>query len=378
MLPAEPDGPQADQTTLDPLTVLTMLCRTERRQVVAWLRATYAKSVDTPSASVLSVSARVERHAEREAQQLLDRCSQLGISVCHFGAPQFPVWLTQIPDPPAALFYRGDLTVLREPAIAVVGARRCTRYGEQSARRLGRDLAARGVTVVSGLALGIDAAAHLGALEARGATVAVLGCGLAEDYPKRNAPLARRIESGAGLLLSEYGPDVGPRRHHFPERNRLISGLSRGVVIVEATQKSGSLITARMAAEQGREVFAFPGLASSEKSSGCHRLIREGAALVTSAADVFVELDWAQGAAAQGAAAQGRATPTTKTDTTLTEAEQTVLQCLDVLPLSVDEIVADVGLAPEQVTAALVGLELAGFVDAVSDGYIRRPYGFGD
>ena len=285
-----------------------------------------------------------------------------------------PERLRVIPDPPRRLYVQGAVDVLGAPAVAIVGSRRATRAGRQFAGRLAEDLAAAGLAVVSGLAYGIDAAAHYGALRAgdgalraedgalgAGRTVAVLGNGLGHVYPRQHAGLAAEIVESGGALVSEYPADRGPRKHQFPERNRLISGLSLGVVIVEATTKSGSLITARMAAEQGREVMAVPGPVASPLSGGCHRLLKSGAALIESADDVL----FAIGYDAPERGTQGGDTPPARLAAVLEQvgAEATTL----------DQVVAATGLALETAAEALVELELLGFVAAHRGGYIRRP-----
>ncbi|WP_338666608.1 DNA-processing protein DprA [Pseudodesulfovibrio methanolicus] len=199
--------------------------------------------------------------------------------------PRFPESLKEIPDPPAMLYLRGDATLLGNPGVAVVGARECTRLGLETAGRISAQLAKIGITVVSGLALGIDRQAHLGGLKGVGSSIAVLGCGLDVEYPQGNADVRRELY-GKGLVVSEYGPGVQPRGGHFPVRNRLISGLSLGVLVAEAAHNSGSLITARLAGEQGRDVFAVPGPIGQPTFTGCHRLIKQGAALVESASDI--------------------------------------------------------------------------------------------
>jgi DNA processing protein len=201
-----------------------------------------------------------------------------------------PLPLRMIPDPPPLLHCRGAAAVLAIPAVAIVGSRRCTRQGADIAFTLGRDLAAQGLAVVSGLAYGIDTAAHRGALDASGVTIAVLGGGLGRIYPRANENLAAQIVGAGGALVTEYAADVAPRKHHFPARNRIVSGLCLGVVIVEASDRSGSLITARMALEQGRDVMAVPSSVASPLSHGCHRLIRDGAALVECAEHVLEAL----------------------------------------------------------------------------------------
>ena len=202
----------------------------------------------------------------------------------------WPEELRTIDGPPVELWARGNAELLLpRPRIAIVGSRSPTPYGEAQARRIAIDLAERGIVVVSGLARGIDDAAHRAVLEVGGDTIAVLGSGVDRPWPEGET--ARRVEAD-GLLLSEFEPEQGPRRHHFPLRNRLISGLSAGVVVVEAAAASGSLITARWAADQGRAVFAVPGRVDHPMSRGCHRLIREGALLIESPAEILEELDW--------------------------------------------------------------------------------------
>lgn len=201
----------------------------------------------------------------------------------------YPAPLRQLPDPPLALFHRGDFALAQKPAIAVVGSRRVSAYGISAAEQIARELAVAGIVVVSGLAEGVDAAAHRAALDAGGTTVAVLGTGIDLVYPRRNRKLAQMIEE-RGLLLTEFPPGTPPFRHNFPVRNRIISGLTLGVVVVEAHSRSGSLITARMALEQNREVFAVPGSIYAPGSEGTNRLIQHGAKLVQTVDDIFDEL----------------------------------------------------------------------------------------
>jgi DNA processing protein len=202
---------------------------------------------------------------------------------------EYPPMLREIIDPPLALHFRGDISLLTRPALAMVGSRRASPYAINAAEHLAKQLAPAGLVIVSGLARGIDAASHHAALDAGGATIAVLGTGIDVIYPRSNARLFRRIES-AGLIVTEFPPGTPPKPENFPIRNRVISGLSHGTLVVEATRRSGSLITARMAAEQGREVFALPGSIFSAGSEGTHRLIQYGAKLVHDANDVIEEL----------------------------------------------------------------------------------------
>lgn len=217
--------------------------------------------------------------------------AESGNAIVTLADAAYPQRLLDAADPPTLLYIKGRTDLLNRPALAIVGARSATPQGEENARAFARHLADTGLVIVSGLALGIDAAAHRGALEAAtAATVAVIGTGADRIYPARNAALAHEI-AAHGTIVSEFPLGSGPQRHHFPRRNRLISGLSLGVLIVEAAAGSGSLITARLAAESGREVFAIPGSIHSPLSRGCHRLIREGAKLVESAEDILEELD---------------------------------------------------------------------------------------
>ena len=203
--------------------------------------------------------------------------------------PEYPAMLKEIIDPPLALFYRGNLELVRQPLVAVVGSRRASPYGINAAREIARQLDSAGVTVVSGLARGVDAAAHEAALSASSRTIAILGTGIDVIYPRSHKKLTESI-AATGLLFSEFPPGTPPMAQNFPIRNRIISGLSLGVVIVEATSRSGSLITARMAAEQGREVFAVPGSIFARGTEGTHRLIQYGAKLVHDVDDILEEL----------------------------------------------------------------------------------------
>ena len=281
-----------------------------------------------------------------------------------------PALLAAIPDPPARLFCCGDPNTLSNRAVAIVGSRRCTRQGAAIAFALARSLAAQGVTIVSGLAYGIDAAAHRGALAARednraecrgaaaGVTVAVLGGGLGRVYPRAHQELASEIVGAGGALVTEHAQDEPPRKHHFPARNRIVSGLCLGVVIVEASDKSGSLITARMALEQGRDVMAVPSLVSNPLARGCHRLIREGAALVECAEQVLEVLGWAWDPVATAA-------PPTPDDPVLAEVRATST------PL--EAILRATGLPMAHVLQRLAELEIDGRVQTHNGGYIRLP-----
>jgi DNA processing protein len=268
----------------------------------------------------------------------------------------FPELLRQIHDPPRALFLRGaaDPEVLARPAVAIVGARACSAYGAQVARMLGREFAAAGLVVVSGLARGVDGEAHRGALETNGLTVAVLGCGIDRDYPAAHADLARRIRD-RGLIVSEYEPGVEPAPWRFPARNRIIAGLAAVTVIVEARERSGALITADFALEDGREVFAVPGEITGALATGTNRLLRQGAAPLTAAGDVL-ELF--------GLAASQQRAPTVGANA------GAVLEHLIDGAASADELARATGLEPGPLAGALAELELAGLATE-ADGCYR-------
>ena len=264
---------------------------------------------------------------------------------------ELPRLLHAIHDPPARLFLRGngDAAVLAQPSVAIVGARACSPYGAQVARMLGRELAAAGVVVVSGLARGIDGEAHRGALETNGHTVAVLGCGIDRDYPAAHTSLARSITERS-LIVSEYESGVEPAPWRFPARNRIIAGLCAATIVVEARERSGALITADFALEEGREVFAVPGEITSALSAGTNALLRLGATPLTAAADVLESFGLEP-------PPDGRATAGNP--------------LLDLLPATADELVRKTGLAVGEVIAALAELDVAGLV-AEGDGIYRR------
>lgn len=267
------------------------------------------------------------------------------------GTSSWPTDLEHIEGPPAELWARGRLDALGAgPRIAIVGTRSPTPYGLDQARRFALELAAAGVVIVSGLARGVDQAAHLGALEAGGCTIAVLGSGVDRPWPE--GPIAERI-AAEGLLLSEYAPGQAPRRHHFPARNRLISGLAAGTVVIEAAYASGSLITARWAADQGRTVWALPGRVDHPMARGCHRLIHEGATLVEGPADVLSELGLAADSKARGPGpGLARASP----------VQQALAEALQGETLTPDELAERTAEDLAAVLTALVELELAGAV----------------
>ncbi|MEP6998825.1 MAG: DNA-processing protein DprA, partial [Betaproteobacteria bacterium] len=276
--------------------------------------------------------------------------------------PAYPRALLTITDPPPALHYAGNLELLNRPAVAIVGSRNATPQGRQNAEAFAVALAEAGLTIVSGLAQGIDAAAHRGGLAGAGKSIAVVGTGIDRIYPAGNKALAHRLAESGGLL-SQFTLGTPPLPGNFPRRNRVISGLVRGVLVVEATPNSGSLITARFAAEQGREVFAIPGSIHSPFSKGCHRLIKDGAKLVETASDVLEELGLGP-AVAPGRPATGSSSPDG-------DAAR-VLEALGHDPVSVDTLAERTGLAASAIAALLVELELAGQVALLPGGAFQR------
>lgn len=290
----------------------------------------------------------------------LERLAAAGHRFVGRSAPDFPPLLRSIHDPPPGLFLRGDggPELLARPGIAVVGARACSGYGASVARALGRGLAAAGLVVVSGLARGIDAEAHRGSLEAGGATVAVLGCGIDRDYPAAHAELARRV-AAAGLVVSEYAPGVEPAPWRFPARNRIVAGLCAATAVVEARERSGALITADLALEEGREVFAVPGEITSSLSSGTNTLLKLGASPLTSAADVLAVFGIEPGPLA----APG-----------VSPAAAALLELVRASPTGADALARHSGLEAGEVARALVELELGGLV-AAADGVYRAAPG---
>jgi DNA processing protein len=283
--------------------------------------------------------------------------------------PRFPTRLREIADPPLALLAVGDLDLLERPQLAIVGSRNPTPGGRRTAREFARHLAASGLGITSGLAEGIDAAAHEGALDGDGMTLAVMGTGPDRVYPASNRELARRI-AASGLLVTEFLPGTGPHPGHFPRRNRIIAALSLGVVVVEAAEKSGSLITARLATEYGREVFAIPGSIHNPLARGCHRLIRQGAKLVETAADILEEIApllWS------GALPQNDAvTPSASGTAPLDPEYQQLLDLLGFDPTGIDALVEASGLTAEAVSSMLLMLELQGHVTAFPGGRYSR------
>ena len=272
--------------------------------------------------------------------------------------PQYPGALKQIPDPPVALYVQGRLDLLNAPAFAIVGSRNATVQGARDAESFAETLSGNGLTIVSGLALGIDAAAHQGGLRARGSSIAIVGTGADRIYPPRNRDLAHRL-AAEGALVSEFPLGTPPLRENFPQRNRLISGLALGVLVVEAAMQSGSLITARFALEQNRDVFAIPGSIHSPVSKGCNALIKEGAKLVEGAEDILEELHFEYA-------------PVSKSRPARAEPPDDLLEAMGHSPISVDEMAQRTGESASSIAAHLSVLEIEGRVALVAGGLFQR------
>lgn len=312
-------------------------------------------------AAVLSPQAQAALDAEENAravERALEWAAQPGNAIVTLADADYPRLLLEIPDPPPLLYVRGRPGLLSRPALAVVGSRNATPQGERDAEQFARAFSTAGLTIVSGLAQGIDAAAHRGGLAGEGSTIAVLGTGCDLLYPQKNEALGERIAC-EGLLVSEFPLSTPGLRSNFPRRNRLISGLSRGCLVVEAATVSGSLITARSAAEQGREVFAMPGSIHSPLARGCHALIKSGAKLVESADDVLAEL---AGFRVSGSA--GTARPE--------QGDDPLLVHMGPLPVDVDSLCARAGRSAEDISADLLRLELDGRVASLPGGRYQR------
>ena len=357
----------------------SLLVEWPRQAVAAWLAEYHSKSGPADIGQSNRPESRLKRRAPMRAYiastmlpKPLRPFEWFAVSILD---TDYPGWLRSIPDPPLVLFCVGERNALDRRSVAVVGARRCTTVGRSVAFEVARGLAETGCNLVSGLALGIDTATHRGALAAGdGATTAVLGAGFNHLYPRQNTRLAQELLAAGGLLISEYPAQVSPRPYHFPERNRIISGLSEMTVLVEASEKSGSLITARLALEQGREVCAVPGLATSPLSAGCHRLIRQGAALVTSASEVAEELGWSLSeTVAFDKNVADSAAPSNEgavVGPPMTGLSAEICGEISAQSKQFDEIVALVGRDPQQVSQCLMELQLSGFVRQGADGYI--------
>jgi DNA processing protein len=295
-------------------------------------------------------------------------CEAPGQSLLAIDSPDYPALLREIPDPPPLLFLKGDPALLYLPQIAVVGSRHPSLTGKSDAEAFAGELARAGLLINSGMARGIDAAAHVGALRAGCKTLAVLGTGADRPYPRENTKLYQSIVNNGGLIVSEFLPGTLPLALHFPRRNRVISGLSLGVLVVEAAPESGSLITARLAAEQGRMVWALPGSRHNVQAQGCLKLIREGVSAVTEVGQILADLP-----PMLGLLYEQLNTPVAPAKPVLDQELKLVLSALSQEPRHADWVISATGQPPAQVLRALSRLEVAGLIAAVPGGYERLP-----
>ncbi|MGM0571067.1 DNA-processing protein DprA [Marinobacter sp.] len=317
-----------------------------------------------------------------DVARVFQTCQEKAIRLVGWGEPDYPDPLRHIQDAPAVLYVRGRAELLSRPQLAIVGSRNATRAGLDHAWQFAAALARKGYGVTSGLAQGVDGAAHAGALSAGGDTVAVVGTGVDVIYPRGHGELTRQIIE-QGVLVSEYPPGTGPKSGHFPRRNRIISGLSRGILVVEAGLRSGSLITARLALEQGREVFAIPGSIHNPLARGCHSLIRQGARLVETVDDIEEELSawWNEPVMPEPRPTRKPAATapdlfcaepaTAPTPDHLAEREIAVLRALGYDPCSTDQLCAATGLPADQLMQSLLLLEMEGLVESAPGGFLR-------
>ena len=296
-----------------------------------------------------------------------------GVALLPATSPDYPSLLRESPDAPAVLFVRGDVRILAEPQLAMVGSRNPTAGGRATARDFACFFARAGLTVTSGLALGIDAACHEGALFAGGPTVAVLGCGLDRIYPRNHEELAERI-AGHGAVITEFPPGTEPRAACFPQRNRIIAGLAHGTLVIEAAEKSGSLITARLAGVAGRDVFAIPGSIHNPLARGCHQLIRQGAKLVERPEDVLCELKISLSAQLVASSPTEASVPDAGSPL-LDKAYKILLDALAFEPASVDSLIERTGMNSESIASMLLILELDGHVAPHPGGRYSRMAG---
>ena len=322
----------------------------------------FAASVTTLAHAVSSKQAELllSHDAQKEIEAALAWAAEPGNTLLTLADAAYPQRLLDVPDPPTVLYAKGRTEWLNAPALAIVGSRNATPQGESNAEAFAAALADAGLSIVSGLALGIDAAAHRGGLRGKASTIAVIGTGIDRVYPARNQSLARDIAEH-GCIISEFPLGTPALKENFPRRNRIISGLSRGCLVVEAAERSGSLITARLAGEQGRDVFAIPGSIHSPLSKGCHKLIKQGAKLVDDAHDILEELGLTTSAV--------RAAPPVSAPSS--EVAQ-LLNCIGFDPCDMDTLASRSGLTAERLYAILLQMELDGRIASLPGGRFQR------
>lgn len=311
------------------------------------------------SCAITDKQAAVIRNFDRwnKIEEIQQSALNQNVKIICLGDPDYPESLAQVYYPPMVLYVKGNGDLLGRPAVAVVGSRTPTPYGREMAKKIAGGLAQRGMLIISGLAWGIDAEAHQAALDCGGLTGAIFGCGIDIIYPSQHKDLAAKIKD-SGFLLSEFGFGTLPDKFNFPRRNRIISGLARAVVVVEAAEKSGALVTANLAAEQGKDVFAVPGQADSPKSQGTINLLKQGAALATRPEDILEVLGW-----------ETSPVKTQPIKVSLDPDEQKICDVVGLGPAHFDELVRRLGFSPSKISAIILKLELAGVV-------VRRPGNF--
>ncbi|MHA7925177.1 MAG: DNA-processing protein DprA [Marinobacter sp.] len=365
------------------LTCLPNLGRTRRRELLTEfpdlprllsMNAATLRAMGMTADAITAIQAwqqQDEAHpAVRDVRLIQDSCRKHGIGILTWTDTDYPEQLRHIHDAPLVLYTLGDTELLARDQIAIIGSRKATPAGLDHARRFAAELSARELLVTSGLALGVDGAAHAGALDAGFLTLAVIGCGLDRIYPHQHRRLGERVIA-QGLVISEYPPGTPARAAHFPQRNRIISGLSRGVLVVEAGLRSGSLITARMALEQGREVFAIPGSVHSPVARGCHHLIKQGARLVETVDDILEELGawWSPPLTPESASEPEPKRHDNGLLAGLDSREIAVFKALGYDPQSTDALSSATGLPADQLMQSLLLLELQGLVSSAPGGF---------
>ena len=337
------------------------------------VEAIFTEGVEDPELSE-KVRQKLKTYHQDRCDRDLEWREQEGGEIICCEDSAYPPRLAELNDRPTILYLRGEAQLLHSPQIGVVGSRNASRMGLETASDFSGYLASVGITITSGLALGIDAASHEGALKAEGETIAVIGTGADRVYPARNRELAHQIVDSGGLIVSEFPVGTAPVSGNFPKRNRIISGLSLGVLVIEAALKSGSLITARLASEQGREVFAIPGSIHNPLAHGCHQLIRQGAKLVESGADILEELYnqlQDQLNIPNYAADKMQSGSDEAIHSKMGPEDKQILNAIDDFPTSMDQIIGRCGLDTATVSSHLLQLELAGYIATVAGGYCR-------
>jgi len=338
----------------------------------AALAATKQQWMDVPGLSVKQLEG-FDSIAEcrQKAGSIVARAAALGVHVLCVDDAHYPELLLEIPDPPIVLYCLGNTQLLHSTCVAMVGSRSATGYGRRIARSFAEGVARAGVTVVSGMALGIDSESHLGALQAGGGTIGVLGCGIDVVYPRQNSALYQQVRS-CGLLMSEYPPGTRPEGFRFPARNRIIAGLSRGVVVVEAARKSGSLITAQLGLDFGREIFAVPGQVDSYKSEGAHWLLQQGAQLVMGHGDILDVLTGGYHPSGAGPLGDGATEERPELPVELEPDALLLLNQLEPYPVSREEVAVKVDFSQARLSELFLYLELEGVIEMGPGDMVRR------